>query len=295
MVEVMIRLSVEVLWSSQILLKRISEYKIHSTEEVYIKNLSSVNADTLMELASTCRWIVKDNDYFVLSGQGKVLLNTKNFGDRSKVMLYDYIRYITPAWAKRIPYGRQEAFIFMTKDEQACFYEAGLMEDDPDSAVISWWDSVSCLLRRAEDEKKTEIGRKGEYLTVLYEQRRTGIKPQWVSLDSNLSGYDLISQRTKENLSALLIEVKSSERSIATAEFFISVNEWHTGCNAEDYLFYLWSFFGKKQYLAKVSPQQLFKFIPTNNNSGKWQIAKIPYSSFADSFEEIAWEEITNG
>lgn len=291
----MIRLSVDVIWSSHVLLKRISEYTIHTEEDIYIKNISPVSVDTLMDLALTCHWIARDNDLFFLSKQGEVLVNTKDFCERAKIILSDYIFYVTPAWARRIPYGRQEAFIFMTKDEQACFYEAGLMDENPGAAVIGWWDQISNFLRRTEEDRKTEIGRKGEHLTILYEQKRTGKQPRWISLDSNLSGYDIISQQTQEDSSPLLIEVKSSEKSIATADFFVSVNEWHTASNTEHYKFYLWCFYGGKEQLAIIKPRQLFHYIPTNNKSGEWQMVRIPFASFSEAFNDIVLEEITNG
>lgn len=283
----MIRLSVDVIWSSHALLKRISEYSIRTAEDIYIKNLSPVSVDTLMDLAVTCRWIARNNDLFVLSKQGQTLVNTKEFSERAKIILSDYICYVTPAWARRIPYGRQEAFIFMTKDEQACFYEAGLMDENPGNTVIGWWDQISNFLRRIEEDRKIEIGRKGEQLTILYEQKRTGRDPQWISLDSNLSGYDVISQQTQDDPSALLIEVKSSEKSIATADFFVSVNEWHTALNTENYKLYLWCFYGGKKQLAIIQPRQLFQYIPTNNKSGKWQMVRIPFASFSEAFKEI--------
>ena len=283
----MIRLSVAAIWSSHALLKRISEYTIQTAEDIYIKNLSPVSIDTLMDLALTCRWIARDNDKFVLSKQGTTLANTKEFSERARIILSDYVRYVTPAWARRIPFGRQEAFIFMTKDEQSCFYEAGLMDENPGKAVIEWWDQISSFLRRSEEDRKTEVGRIGEQLTILYEQKRTGRQPRWISLDSNLSGYDILSQQTKEDASTLLIEVKSSEKSISTADFYVSVNEWHTASNTENYMFYLWCFYGGKKQLAVVSPQQLSHFIPTNNKSGEWQTVRIPFASFSESFKEI--------
>ena len=233
------------------------------------------------------RHLLEKKKEFVLSKQGQTLVNTKEFSERAKIILSDYICYVTPAWARRIPYGRQEAFIFMTKDEQACFYEAGLMDENPGNTVIGWWDQISSFLRRIEEDRKIEIGRKGEQLTILYEQKRTGRDPQWISLDSNLSGYDVISQQTQDDPSALLIEVKSSEKSIATADFFVSVNEWHTASNTEKYKFYLWCFYGGKKQLAIIQPRQLFQYIPTNNKSGKWQMVRIPFASFSEAFKEI--------
>ena len=260
---------------------------IHTSEDIYIKNISSVSVETLMDLALTCHWVIQSGDLIVLSDHGKELLSTQEFGEQAKIILSDYIYYVTPAWAKRIPYGRQEAFIFMIKDEQACFYEAGLMEENPEKTVIKWWDHISGLIRRSEDVRKTEIGRKGEYLTILYEQERTGVKPQWVSLESNLSGYDVISQHSSGNSSPLLIEVKSSEKNIESADFYISTTEWHTACNADNYMFYLWLILGKEKQLAKVQPEQLLPYIPTNNKTGEWQSVRIPFASFSAAFKKI--------
>lgn len=203
-------------------------------------------------------------------------------------MLADYVMNVNPAWAKRIPYGRKESFIFMSKDEQACFYEAGLMNDEPDNRDIKWWDQIANYIRSQDDLFRNETARKGELYTVLYESNRTVKKPQWISIDSNLTGYDVISCVSKDNKARLLIEVKCSELSINNAEFYITAHEWHTACNSSNFLFYLWCLYDNKKQLAIVKPSTILPYIPTNNETGKWQTVRILFNSFKQMFTEIA-------
>lgn len=71
----MIRLSLNVIWSSCLLLRRIAEYRVHSLEEIYISGVGSVNLDILFELAEKCHWITKDHEGIaILSPRGEELL-----------------------------------------------------------------------------------------------------------------------------------------------------------------------------------------------------------------------------
>lgn len=288
MVAGMIRLSVDILWSIQLLLKRIIEYKLNSIDDMYFLNVSSVNLDVLLDLAEKCNWIMIDGSCLDIYKRSYEIINTSDFAGQARKMLADYIKHINPVWAKRIPYGRKESFIFMSKDEQACFYEAGLMNDEPDNLEISWWDQITNYIRSQDDLYKNEIGRKGELCTILYESNRIGAKPQWISIDSNLTGYDVISCVSRENKSGLLIEVKSTDMSIDNAEFYITAHEWHTACNSSNYLFYLWCFYDNKKQLAIINPNAVLPYVPTNNETGKWQTVRIPFNSFKPMFTEIA-------
>lgn len=49
-----------------------------------------------------------------------------------------------------------------------------------------------------------------------------------MSLDSNLLGYDVLSQISTQNPEKLLIETKTSDMSMDTAYCHISINEWKT-------------------------------------------------------------------
>ena len=46
-----------------------------------------------------------------------------------------YITVCRPVWAKRIPYGRKEAYLIMNEEEKRCFDEAALMESIDESVL----------------------------------------------------------------------------------------------------------------------------------------------------------------
>lgn len=288
MVAVMIRLSVDILWSTRLLLKRIIEYKLNCVDDIYLPNISSTNLEVLLELAETCHWISMTGSQIRIENSAEELLGKTEFTDQARKMLADYIKNVNPAWAKRIPYGRRESFIFMNKDEQACFYEAGLMNENPNNSEIEWWDHIANYIRSQDDLHRNETGRKGELYTILYENNRTNEKSQWISVDSNLAGYDIISCVAKDNKTRLLIEVKCSDMSISNADFYITAHEWHTACNSNNYLFYLWCLYDNRKQLAIIEPNTILPYIPTNNETGKWQMVKIPFNSFKQMFTEIA-------
>lgn len=288
MVAAMIRLSVDILWSTRLLLKRIIEYNLNCVDDIYLPSVSSVNLDVLLDLAESCNWISIEESHIAVGERACEILKSSDFSDQARIMLADYVMNVNPAWAKRIPYGRKESFIFMSKDEQACFYEAGLMNDEPDNRDIKWWDQIANYIRSQDDLFRNETARKGELYTVLYESNRTGKKPQWISIDSNLTGYDVISCVSKDNKARLLIEVKCSELSINNAEFYITAHEWHTACNSSNFLFYLWCLYDNKKQLAIVKPSTILPYIPTNNETGKWQTVRILFNSFKQMFTEIA-------
>ena len=288
MVAAMIRLSVDILCSTRLLLKRIIEYNLNCVDDIYLPSVSSVNLDVLLDLAESCNWISIEESHIAVGERACEILKSSDFSDQARIMLADYVMNVNPAWAKRIPYGRKESFIFMSKDEQACFYEAGLMNDEPDNRDIKWWDQIANYIRSQDDLFRNETARKGELYTVLYESNRTGKKPQWISIDSNLTGYDVISCVSKDNKARLLIEVKCSELSINNAEFYITAHEWHTACNSSNFLFYLWCLYDNKKQLAIVKPSTILPYIPTNNETGKWQTVRILFNSFKQMFTEIA-------
>ncbi|WP_394967535.1 protein NO VEIN domain-containing protein [Candidatus Allofournierella merdipullorum] len=103
-----------------------------------------------------------------------------------------------------------------------------------------------------------------------------------------LAGYDVRSKISSDDHSALLIEVKTSTSSLEQAYFHVTSHEWKVAQTSLAYVFHLWCLSGKKRLLAIISPEDIFPYIPTNNLSGEWESAKIPFLSFKSSFVEIA-------
>jgi len=204
-----------------------------------------------------------------------------------RLFLYAYISETHPIWAYRIPMGREEAFAVMEKDEKFCFAEAGLADNPVADDVVMWWDSVAKLFRSHDDNANLEIGREGERLTMAYELTRTGFSPTWVSIDSNFAGYDVLSRESRVQPGRRMIEVKTTQKKLSAAEFYISKNEWETAETSLDrYYFYLWQIGGSKE-LAIVSAREMARHISKNQGAGKWVSVAVPFAEFASSFKHV--------
>lgn len=285
----MIRLSMNVISASLSLLRVIGSEEETSYEEVHaLYRISDIDVDDLLEMLTVCQLVVKHGENIILSDLGtKVLLDVSDNYDKGiRVVLCEYILHTEPIWSKRIPYGRCEATTFMTKDEKSCFYEAGLLDEDPDYGVVLWWDKLSEIIRKRADALKNETGRSGEKCTIAFENERVDKKPKWKSIDSNMLGYDIMSVASKMDNTPLLIEVKASTDDMEHAYFHVSSNEWRVATHVAEYAFYLWNLYGGKKRLAIVKPNDISPHVPENKKSGEWESVKIPFMSFAEKFTE---------
>lgn len=204
-----------------------------------------------------------------------------------------YIYICKPIWINRIPYGRKEAYYFMSPDEKRCFEDAGLMETNPQSVIIDWWDAIAEHVRSVRNLRLDKTGRVGERLTINYEKKRTGKAPNWVSFESNLAGYDIISCKDADSPDEqLLIEVKSSEQLMRGATMIISRHEWEVAKSQHKnstYCFYLW-IVGKQRMFASVSVCDIEPHIPKESGLGTWQNVEIPFKVFEKLF--VPMEEV---
>ena len=286
----MIRLSVNVLTSCLALLKRLDVYRFSSITELAYSKIAAICAEDLYNFSAKCGWVIESDSNLGLSERGSQLVAMYNKGLHSEMkcnMLMDYIIKAEPIWSKRIPYGRREATIFMSKDEQSCFLDAGLLSENPNEKVVEWWDIAAHQIRILADQEKKDTGRAGEINTIKYEKARTETEPLWMSVDSNMAGYDVKSIVTKGDTDPLLIEVKATYQSLDVASFYISSNEWRVAQTSLAYVFHLWSFCDDQKMLAVISPHEVLPYIPTNNLEGKWESARIPYACFKEKFVGI--------
>lgn len=287
----MIRLSVNVLTSAMSLLKRLETYRFSSLSELTYSKISSISAEDIFDFSRNCGWVSMDEDAPVLTKRGVGLLRLQKLGylvDLRRQMLMDYVMKAAPIWANRIPYGRREATIFMSKDERACFFEAKLLSPQLDPEIIDWWDTIANQIRAQAQQAKSDTGRIGERNTVKYERLRTDSEPIWMSIDSNLAGYDVRSRINRDDPNALLIEVKASTNALDQAVFHVTSHEWSAALTSAAYVFHVWCLYGNKKLLAFISPRDVQPYIPTNNLEGEWESAKIPFSCFENKFIEIA-------
>ena len=286
-----IYISVNIISQALILMNCIQKNHCKSIQEAsQIKLPFGVTFDTSIAFAKQCEWINSSDSNIKYTEMGNKIISLFNGDFISKplwcLILSRYISICQPVWAKRIPYGRQEAFIYMSEEEQRCFIEAGLIESQEDD-VIQWWDSLADIERKRQNIITTELGRKGERLTLLYEERRTGEKPDWRSIETNVAGYDIMSQRSESNKEKLLIEVKTSTMPVESAVAIISRHEWNIATlenNKKRYFFYFWIINGSQLKLAIIDVDTMAPHMPIDGDTGNWENTKIPFSAFISKF-----------
>lgn len=286
-------ISVNVVSQSLILTKCIRDNNCCRMSE--LKELSlpyGVNLSVALAFAIQCGWISDMGDVFSFTEGGNKIAEMFNglvIGTELwKKILYLYISACQPAWAKRIPYGRKEAYIFMNEEEQRCFIESGLVSSQKDD-VLTWWDMLAETQRFKQNALLDDIGRRGERLTMKFEEMRTGVKPDWHSIETNRSGYDILSQRSSEDSDSLLIEVKSSSQPLETACAIISRHEWEVASlpnNQMRYLFYFWKLGTVANQLAIITVEEMSCHIPIDHECGVWENVRIPFAIFADRFSQ---------
>ena len=148
-------ISINVVSQSLLLLSAISKHQCSLLTDVKQLRLPyGINCDVALFFANQCDWIRVDQKSLAITETG--LQINASFDGISidtylwQLILMSYIAACQPIWAKRIPFGRKEAYLFMNEEEQRCFDEAGLMSSI-DSNVIKWWDEI------AEAERKKSI------------------------------------------------------------------------------------------------------------------------------------------
>lgn len=288
-------ISVNIVSQSLLLIRCIQKNNCYSIDGIkQLKLPYGVNIVVSLGFAKQCEWVIETSTMIEFTQIGNTIVGMFN-GETIdtelwKVILNGYISVCHPAWANRIPYGRTEAFLFMNEEEQRCFVEAGLI-DSQDDDVLMWWDSVTEIELVKKNASLDELGRKGERLTMEYEEFRTGVKPAWRSIETNLSGYDILSQRSADDAEQVLIEVKASSKPIKDARAIISRHEWDVAKmrnNVDRYFFYIWCIRPTKVQLAVVGVDEMSQHIPNDNGFGKWEKVSIPFKAFAGSFKMVS-------
>lgn len=181
-----------------------------------------------------------------------------------------------PFWTRLAPSGRRHVLQAIGVNGSQCLRAAGLMDESP--RATTWWDSLSRANRGDRDDRLLMQGRKGERLSLTYEATRLekeGIskKPQWVAIDDNTVGYDILSYtQTGGKEQSLLIEVKTSSGS--NPRMFLSRNEWRAADEFGDaFLFHHWQIESEK--LTIFSVDEIRRHIPVDRGSGSWDVVEI--------------------
>lgn len=229
-------------------------------------------------------WVGADNEgRAAMTASGAMIYKMPNTSERIRQALLDFIGIIQPAWAQLTPRGRQETLSALSPEIRQCFAEAGLIAGYSDE-VVGWWDALAARARGQKSQIMTETGRYGERLSIKYEQKRTGKEPTWQAVESNLSGFDILSVVGNMDTRKLPIEVKTTSGAIAHGSFFVSRNEWETGDTSDFYNFHLWALGGREPSLAVLDKTVVAPHIPTNQGRGSWDVVEIPFAAFQSLF-----------
>ena len=186
-----------------------------------------------------------------------------------------------PSWSKLLRQGRTRFTRSLNSNEKDVFTAAGLLDDPPSQGVVEWWDDVSSFGRMINDRAKLKQGRHAEMLTLEYEKTRLlelGInrQPEWLGLDDNFAGYDVMSYDLQpQGVANRLIEVKST--TVSPLRFYITRNEWKQAeASGNAYCFHVWDMSKNSPNLHVRSVEEVARHIPTDRGKGMWNLVEIP-------------------
>ena len=273
--------SVGVLYSAVDFLIQLKASPIaHQDFKVSFSKFSVASADVVLTVSQQCGWIaINSGGNIEVTERGLNVLSYENYTLRLRAQLIDLIEVFQPTWAKRIPNGRAEAKNNFPKDAEQCFFEAGLL-GNWDDELIKWWDELAQAAKSRKATELLEIGRKAERLSVEYEKQRTGKRPIWQSLESNFSGFDVLSRVSEVDETPLKIEVKGTSLSRKEAYFTLTRNEWTVATNSPNYCVHLWLLTANPINVLVLQPTDILPHIPDNKADGKWETVRIPFKSF---------------
>ena len=283
-------LSPGLLYSSQKLIEMVSLSPMDRDKFLWsFRTILVSPAEGVLVLATRCGWIgINEQLGLDVTDMGRKVQALPSAEAKLRQQIRDFIQAVQPPWAKLIPAGRAEAMPFMPPSARQCFYESELDKVPPSDEVVAWWDELASAARGRAADYLTEVGRAGERCSIAYEESRVGRRPSWHSLESNKSGYDLLSITETSDPSHLQIEVKASERPISFADFHVTRNEWEVAQTSERYVFHLWSLAASGKRLAVLSPEQVASHIPTEIGKGRWETVVIPFNAFGNDFRAVS-------
>lgn len=272
--------SVGILYSSQAFLAMARRIRLTSKEfPAIFERIEVADAKSVLAICQQCAWIrISENGVIAVTERG---ITISELGDGIlclREQLADAIVATRPSWSKQIPRGRFETLKILPAAGHQCLNEAELLKDISDD-VVEWWRKVASRVRYEQDFKRADTGFEAERNTLKHEEKRTGEAPRWQGFETTVSGFDVLSVVTGEDKQRLKIEVKGTKSHLKEAVFFLTRNEWNTAAVSSNYVFHLW-LLGKPLRFFCVDKSVMAAHIPTDNNMGEWQTAKIPFNQF---------------
>jgi len=275
------QLSVGVLYSSQELLRIVHDGGVRLDEfDDMFRKIEVADAKVVLELSQQCNWLrVSESGTLVITERGTSILSAGGSEHCLRQQLADAIGALNPPWARKITLGRFEVLKVLPRNVAQCFRDCALLEGTADE-VVRWWDVVGRKVRSDRAEVLSNIGRIAEKSTLMFEELRVKEPPTWQSIESSVSGYDVLSRVEPEDPRKLKIEVKGSTMRLSDAVFTLTRNEWDTALNSEHYHFHLWLLHDTHPKFFLVPGQNLDQFVPQDRKSGRWQNAHLYFREF---------------
>lgn len=249
-----------------------------------LKRIGPMPAADALGLAQTLNWIGVDaSGIVVATDEGRRILELAAYPAMLRQTLLDHAAILSPPWLQNARDGRTRSIAFAPIGARQMMIEAGLAEGVSED-IVAFWDHLASLARGQRDERLTAIGRIGEQLTLVFEKERTGRSANWVAIDSNADGYDVLSIIAAENPAPLAIEVKTTSVGLS-GTLFLTRNEWRKAKTSPAYSFHLWDISRSTQpALASVGIDAMAAHVPVDEGEGSWSEAAIPFAAFAELF-----------
>jgi hypothetical protein len=246
--------------------------------------LGAVPSRDILATAVDLQWLsTSENGLLILSNKGDRVLSAPNDLARLRLLVLDHIETKNPPWIQLASSGRREVLLQAPKGVCQVLVEAGLAYD-ADLETVSFWDTLAARARGMRNAALVETGRHGERLSIAYEKQRTGREPKWIALDSNSDGYDVLSRVSADDPHRLTIEVKASSQAGLTGLFHVTRNEWNLALESLNHVFHLWDVSSIPPRLAILTPVQVAEHAPADIGTGEWELARIPFATFAPLF-----------
>ena len=166
----------------------------------------------------------------------------------------------------------------------ACFIQADLYNQE-NSLMEDWWDKLYSYSRARAEKNFKKIGREGEQLSYEYEKRRVNINPIKEYILNTSAGYDLLSRLSHNSNEKLMIEIKTSTKTLDKAKAYITKNEYNMAVRHYNYVFHFWLL--KEKKLAILDRQLVLDTAPINLKEGTWEEFKVPFKTFKDKFRDF--------
>ncbi len=249
-------------------------------------SLGSAQSRDVLDAAMSLRWLeVTPEGLLAATPKGERILAEGDPRRQLRLLVLDHVEAENPSWLHLTPAGRRETLLHAPPGVRQVLVEAGLAYGD-DEDIVAFWDGLAARARGARDAVLSEIGRRGERLTVEREATRTGRTPRWIALDSSSDGYDVLSTVSTADARRLTIEVKASEQGISRATFHLTRNEWETAGESMQHAFHLWDISCGRPRLAVLTLADAVSHVPVDSGDGCWESVAVPFSAFAELFVE---------